>query len=107
MSKYAKDNESAFVECISHLGRFDISERIFASIKGLNFIGCGSNRVSRVTWLMIADSYFRGVEDQSTVLVINNVNTMNIVKSHFLNNTLERYDSNTSLYFESFDEVMD
>ena len=107
MSKYVKNNETVFVECISRLGRFDISETISVSIKSLNFIGCGSNRVSRVTWLMIADSTFRGVKDQSTVLEINNVSTTKIVRSMFLNNTLERYDSNTSLYLKSYDEVLD
>ena len=107
MSKYVKNNETVFVECISRLGRFDISETISVSIKSLNFIGCGSNRVSRVTWLMIADSTFRGVKDQSTVLEINNVSTTKIVRSMFLNNTLEHYDSNTSLYLESYDEVLD
>ena len=107
MSKYAKDNETVYVKCISLLGSFDISETISVSIKSLNFIGCGSNRVSRVTWLMIADSTFRGVEDQSAVLVINNVSTTKIVRSMFLNNTLEHCDSNTSLYLKSYYEVLD
>ena len=106
MSKYAKDNKAVFVECISRLGRFDVSETISVSIKSLNFIGCGSNRVSQVTWWMIADSTFQGVEDQSTVLEMNNVSTTKIVRNMFLNNTLERYDSNTSLYLESV-EVLD
>ena len=104
MSKYAKDNETVFVKCISRLGRFDISETISVSIKSLNFIGCGSNRVSRVTRLMIADSTFRGVEDQSTVLEIINVSTKKIVRSMFLNNTLEHYDSIISLYLKSYDD---
>ena len=107
MSKYAKVNETVIVECINQLGRFDFSETISVSIKSLNVIGCGSNRVSRVTWLMVADSIFQGVEDQSTVLVINYVNTTKIVRSMFLNNTLEHYDSNTSLYLKSYDEVLD
>ena len=105
MSKYTKDNETVFVECISRLGRFDISETISVSIKSINFIGCGSNRVSWVTWLMIADCTFRGIVDQSTVLVINNVSTTKIVRCMFLNNTIERYDSNTSLYLESLDYI--
>ena len=107
MSKYAKDDETVFVECISRLGRFDISETISVSIKNLNFIGCGSNRVSQVTRLVIADSTFRGVEDQSTVLVINNVSTTKIVRSMFLNNTHEDYNSNTSLYLGSLGEILD
>ena len=71
MSKYVKDNERAYVECISQLGRFNISEATSASIKGLHFIGCGSNRVSQVTWLTIADSIFQDVEDNNTVLELN------------------------------------
>ena len=107
MSKYAKDNETVFIECISQLGRFDISETIFASIKGLNFIGCGSNRVSWVTWLMIADSTFQGVENLSKVLVICNVSTTKIVRSMFLNNTLEHYDSITGQNVLSHEETLD
>ena len=68
MSKYAKDNQTVIVECINHLGRFNISEATFASIKSLHFIGCGSSRVSQVTRLTIADSVFQYVEDNSTVL---------------------------------------
>ena len=102
MSKYAKDNETVFVECI-RLGRFDISETISISIKSLNFIGCGSNRVSWVTRLVIADSTFRGIVDKSTVLEINHVSTTKIVRSMFLDNTLEGYNSDPSIYLESTD----
>ena len=40
MTKDAQDNETVFVECTSHSGRFDINGTTFASIKGLHFIGC-------------------------------------------------------------------
>ena len=73
MSKYEKDNETVFIECISQLGRFDISEATSAFIKGLHFIGCGSNRVFQVTWLTIAESIFQDVEDNNTVLELNKV----------------------------------
>ena len=91
MSKCAKDNETVFVKCISQLGRFDISEITSVSIKGLYFIGCSSNRVSQVIWLTIADSSFQGVQDESTVLEISKVINTTIVRSQFLNNTLQSY----------------
>ena len=92
ISRYAKDNETVFVECISHIGRFHISETTSASINGLNFIGCCSNIVSRVKWLTIADSTFQGAEDISTVLLISEVTFANIVRSQFLKNRLEHYN---------------
>ena len=96
MSKYAKDNETVFVKCNSQLGRFDICETRYVSIKNLTFIGCGCNRVSKVTRLTIADSTFQKVQEKSTVLVINDVIATNIDRSQFLNNTLDHYDSNSS-----------
>ena len=93
MSKYAKDNETVCVECNSQLGRFDISETTYVSIKSLTFIGCGGNRVFQVTQLIIADSTFQEVQEKSTVLEINDVNMTNIVRSQFLYYTLEHYDS--------------
>ena len=109
MSKYAKDNETVFVECNSQLGRLDVSETTYVTIKGLTFIGCGGNRVSQVTRLTIADSIFQGVEDESTVLEINDVNMTNIVRSEFLNNTLESFDNDTSRNLQNLSpiELMD
>ena len=88
MSKYVEYNETVFVECTSDLGSFDISQAIFASIKGLNFIGCGSSRVSQVIWLTIAESTFQGVKNKSTVLVINEVKSASIIRSQFFYNIL-------------------
>ena len=99
MSKYAKDNECVFVECISQLGRFDVSEATSVSIKSLHFIGCGSNRVSQVTWLTIADSVFQDVEDNNTVLELNGVDIANIERSQFLYNTIDYHTINISKYF--------
>ena len=112
MSKYAKDNETVFVECNSQLGRFDISETTYVSIKSLTFIGCGGNRVSQVTSLIIADSTFQEVLEKSTVLVINEVNATNIERSQFLNNIHKHYDSKSiqdlvSLIYLSPDAVLD
>ena len=98
MSKYENDNETALVECISQLGRFNISEATSVSIKGLHFIGCGSNRVSQVTWLTIADSVFQDVEDNNTVLELNGVDIANIKRSQFLYNTIDYHTINISTY---------
>ena len=101
MSKHVKDNERVFVECIRHLGRFNISEATFVSIKGLHFIGCGSNRASQVTQLTIADSIFQDVEDNSTVLELNRVDIANIERSQFLYNTIDYHTINISIHFLS------
>ena len=113
MSKYAKDNETVYVECISHFGKFDISETNSVSINCLYFIGCSNTRVSKVTWLTITDSTIQGVKYESTVLEINKVINTIIVRSQFLNNTLESYsnynDSYTTLILQylDFDETLD
>ena len=96
MSKYAKDNETVFVKCISQLGRFDINKTTSVSIIGLTFLGCGGNRVSQATWLTIADSIFQGVKDKSAVLEICKVIKINIVRSQFFNNT-QCHDDNATL----------
>ena len=98
MSRYAKDNETVFVECISQLGRFNISEATSVFINSLHFICCGSNRVSQVTWLTIADSVFQDVEDNNTVLELNGVEITNIKRSQFLYNTIDYYAINSSTY---------
>ena len=95
ISEYAKDNETVFVECFLQLGRFNINETTSVSIKSLHFIGCGSNRVSQVTWLTIADSIFQRVEDNSTVLELNRVNNANIERSQFLYNTIDYHTIST------------
>ena len=98
-SKYAKDNETVLVECNSQLGRLDVSETTYVSIKSLTFIGCGGNRVSQVTWLTIADSTFQSNRDEIAVLEISKVINTNIIRCQFLNNTLEHHDSNSSQHF--------
>ena len=108
MSKYEKDNERVFVECISQLGRFNISEATSVSIKCLHFIGCGRNRVSQVIRLTIADSIFQDVEDNSTVLELNRVHIANIETSQFLFNTLEYYIFTIKYYKGSYrEDVLD
>ena len=107
MSKHVKDNERVFVECICHLGRFNISEATSASIKGLHFISCGSNRASQVTRLTIADSIFQNVEDNNTVLELNRVDIANVKRSQFLNNTIGYHTINISTYYHSPKKQLD
>ena len=107
MSKYAKDNERVFVECISQLGRFNISEATSVSIKSLDFIGCGSNRVSQVTQLTIADSIFQDVKDKSTVLDLKGVDIANIERSQFLYNTIDYHTINSLSHYTDCEEVLD
>ena len=68
-------NGTAFVECSSQSGRFNISETIFAAIQGLHFIGCGCNRVSQVEQFIIEDAILQGAEGRGTVLMLNEVNS--------------------------------
>ena len=88
MAKGELENEMVFVECSTHSGRFHISDTIYVSIKDLHFIGCGSNIVSQVKWLTIADSTFQDVYDSNTVLMLNEVSNATIVRSSFLSNSL-------------------
>ena len=88
MTKDGVGNETVFVECSNHSGRFHIRETTSVSINGLHFIGCGSNNVSQVNWLTINSSTFQGVQEGNTVLVLNEVSTATIVRCFFLSNSL-------------------
>ena len=106
ISKYAKDNETIFIDCISQLGRFDIHNATSVSIKSLTFTGCGSNSVSQVKWLTIADSTFQGVENKSTVLTLSQVVAANVIRSQFFNNSVYYHDSRISQY-NSHNQALD
>ena len=94
MTKYAQDNEqTVFVECANHMGRFDISVVTSVSINGLHFVGCGNNSVSQAMQLTIEDVIFQSVKDKSMVLVINDVDNANVVRSSFMHNTLKNHDT--------------
>ena len=88
MIKDGVGNETIFVECSNHSGRFHISETTSVSINDLHFIGCGSNNVSQVNWLTIISSTFQGVQEGNTVLVLNEVSTATIDRCSFLSNSL-------------------
>ena len=98
MSKYDKDSEHVFIQCISQLGKFNISEATSVSIKSLHFIACGSNRVSQVTWLTIADSNFQDVENNSIVLELNGVDNASVEKSQFVFHTIDYHTINISTF---------
>ena len=102
MTKGGLDDETVFVECSTHSGKFHISDTIFVSINDLHFIGCGSNIVSRVKWLTIRGSTFQYVHDERTVLMLVKVSNATIVKSSFLLNslhfpTIDRYYSKSKI----------
>ena len=101
-----QDKVNIFIECTSQLGRFIITSAISVSIKGLNFINCSSNKVSQVTILTIADITFQGVESKGSVLVFNEVDTANIVRSQFHYNSLACCNRSTTLPFDG-DEVLE
>ena len=88
MTKDGLDNETVFVECSSYSGRFHISETTSFSIMDLNFIGCGCNNVSHVKRLTITRSTFQGVQEENTVLMLNDVSVATIVETAFLSNSL-------------------
>ena len=87
MTKYTQDNETVSVECINQLGRFDVNETTFASIRGLHFTGCGGNTTNQVDRFVLEDTIFQGVEGRGTALVLNVVSTASIVRSAFISNT--------------------
>ena len=87
MTKNVQDNEIVIVECTSPSGSFVINETIFASIKGLHFIGCGGNTVTWVDQFVLEDTIFQGVEGIGTALELNLVSDASIVRSSFLSNT--------------------
>ena len=107
MTKYAQGNETVFIECTNRIdiGRFDIKRTTSAYLNGLNFIGCGNNRVTNVIWLTIADSTFHSVEDKSTVLELYNIDTAKIVRSHFLYNTLDGHNNAISSLYLTLEQI--
>ncbi len=78
---------AVFIECDSQLGRFDISDTTFVTIKDLHFVGCGGNRVSQVEQFIVEDTIFEGVEGSGTALLLNEVTAVSIVRSSFISNT--------------------
>ncbi len=87
MIKDTEDNGTVFIECENQSGRFIISETTFVTVKKLNFVGCGGNRVSQVEELVIEDTSFQGVEGRGTGLALNSVTTAHITRSSFNCNT--------------------
>ena len=104
MTKDGLDNETVFVECSSYSGRFHISETTSFSIMDLNFIGCGCNNVSQVKRLTITRSTFQGVQEENTVLMLNDVSVATIVETAFLSNSLDHLNISG---FIKFTETLD
>ena len=104
MTKYSQDHDGIiFVKCTSQLRGFHISKVTSVSIKDLHFLGCGSNRVSKVTWLTIEDSSFQDVQDTNGMMVLelNKIKIAKIERTCFLNNALDSHTINN----HNLDEV--
>ena len=86
MIKDIRGNETVVVDCGGQSGRLNISETTFAINKGLHFIGCGGNQVSKVGQLIVEDTIFHVVEGRGTALVLNEVYAATIVQCSFLSN---------------------
>ena len=88
-SMESQENETVTIECTSQYERFNVNETTFATIKGLHFIGCGGNTVTRVEELVVEDTTFQGVEGEGrgTALVLNQVNFTKIRECSFISNT--------------------
>ena len=87
MVKSTQNNEDVFIECTSQSGKIDITEAIFASIAGLNYVGCGGNTVTQVGQFIREDAIFEGVEGKDRALVLNEVPVASIIRCSFLFNT--------------------
>ena len=81
--------QTVVVSCITQTARITINETTIASIKGLHFIGCGGNTVTKVEELTVEDTIFQGVEGdgRGTALVLNEVNFTQIINCSFISNT--------------------
>lgn len=82
-------NKSEIIQCVTPSGRFIIKDTVFASIKGLHFVGCGGSCVTRVIQLNISNTIISGVEG-STALILNEVDVTNIANVSFQFNTCGR-----------------
>ena len=89
MEQLLQGNETVLIECLSLNERFIVDETTFATIKGLHFIGCGGNTVTRVKELVVEDTIFQGVEGEGrgTAIVLNKVNYTKIRECMFIFNT--------------------
>ena len=88
-SMESQGNEMVTIECSSQYERFIVNKTTFATIKGLHFIGCGGNTVTRVEELVVEDTIFQGEagEGRGTALVLNEVNFIKIRECSFVSNT--------------------
>ena len=83
MTKETQGNKSVTIKCSTKSARFHISNTTFVSMKGLNFVDCGSNTITIVEELVVEDSVFWGVERMGTGLVLKTVSGASIVRSSF------------------------
>ena len=82
----ADKSEAVTVQCTNQSGRFIISSTSFVLMKGLHFIGCGSNTVTHVNRFVLEDTSFQSVQGNRSVLVLNVTIAASIVRSKFFSN---------------------
>ena len=92
--------------CSSQSERFNISQTTFVTIKGLHFVGCGGNRVSQVGQLIVKDTIFQGAEGRGTVLALNEVNAVSIMRSSFVSNKDSTFEYSNKSTFLSNQDIM-
>ena len=80
--------QDVFVECLDHLGRFNISRTTIASISGLHFVGCGGNRITQIGKFKLEDTTFKSAEGREAVLMLMFVAAATVVNSSFLSNLI-------------------
>ena len=86
----SRNSERVSISCVDISARFVINETFFAAIKGLNFIGCGGNKVSEVKKFIAEDNTFNGSsgynEGRGTALALNAVTSAEITRNKFVSN---------------------
>ena len=82
MTKPAQLSRSVYVDCVSESGRFNISDTISVSIKGLHFIGCEGNSVTKVDQLSNRRHHLpgEGGEGRDRALVLSEVTVASITR---------------------------
>ena len=81
--------ETVHVTCRIQSGMFKIHRISNVTIKGLNFIGCGGNRVTQVTQFKVQDTTFLGMEGSGTALTLNGIEAF-FFRCYFFSNTNHR-----------------
>ena len=87
-----QDDDTAFIRCVGRSGRFHVRDSTFVWVKGLHFIGCGSNKIVKVKKFILEDATFLGVSlGWWGSLVLNRIANASIIRNSFLLNSCTTY----------------